>query len=395
MKTITLLFLPILLLSSPAQTNRTFKAFYKAGNEAFDSGNFSEAIVQYREALRLEPKAQRYKLEGTFFANYLPRYRLALSHEKTDIFEAKRWAEESQTASEASIIRKKDKARAQYNADIERIIKAAKDQVAKLDAEYNLKLRDARALLSQKKFTEAKTAFEQLYASNPKRPEATVGLGQVDAEKTNYLRQLELDFKEALLSEKFDTAENTLAKLNEFNAGSLSVSNLKAQLAQAKDRANRTIAQNTPTKEPAADTRENPVVVADSQPKTTPPARETRSAETPPRTQNQSTNSAARKTELREALLATLKPYRRGDPDTALSELKKIDSPLAQNSGSYHWLKGLYLLTSHQYQSEAQEDVVTEAGQAMRKASELMASFNPDPKLYPEFVREFYQKHRQ
>jgi len=387
-----LLLLLLVLIPAWGQTNRTFKSFYQDGNTAFEAGNFKDAIVSFKEALRLESKAQRYKVEGTFFANYLPRYSLALAFEKIDILEAERWARESETASESSIMKERDKARATYYADIERIYLAAKTHVAKLDSDYNLKLQNARTLLTQKKFDAAKAAFSELQRSNPSKPEGAIGVNQVDAEKSNYLRQLELDFKEAVLTKNYNRAEEKISLIASVDKEYALLPSLRTNLANAREAAT-----------PVPEAHETSLVKTDTKPPVTKeaelPKETTQQVSTTPNTTTKpkassETSQDILKAELKEALLATLRPYRRGDITTALQELKKIDSPLAESSGSYHWLKGVYLVTLLETEEHPESHLQQEAEEAMTKTSVLIAGFDPDPRLYPEFVRDFYFKHK-
>lgn len=387
-KLLPIMWCTLIPLGLFAQANRDFKPFYKDGKEQFKQGQLSDAIVNFKEALRLEPKAQRYKVEGTFFDNYLPRYMLALCYERSDVMEAARWASESKTASESSIIRKRDRARATYNDDIERIEKGAETHLAKLNAQYNLDLQQAQTLLSQKKFEDARSAFQKLYASNPNRPEASVGLGQVDAEKKNYLRQLELDFQQALINKDFSSAEGKIAQLTSVDSAYANLSSLQTKLRDARTAAAKppvtkpvdVIAEKQPDPKP-----KEPVVVADNRPRDQRPVRDT----TP--TGPSKTQQAQQKSALRTDLLATLRAYRRGDPAAALQQLEQIESPLLETSGSYHWLRGLYLLSSNHYAGEDNDAVLQQAHDAMSKVAALVAQFEPDPKLYPEFVLSFYR----
>lgn len=382
---ILLLFLPRPLL---AQANRNFKAFYQDGNDSFEQGNFQEAIKSYKEALRLEPKAQRYKVEGTFFANYMPRYRLALSFEKSDILEAERWANDSKTASESSIIKKRDKANAEYHADLERISNAAADFRKKQDARFTVALNAAQSMLREKKFEAARKAYQALYTDYPDRSEAQLGLGQVDAQKQNYLRKLELDFKEALVTKNFSEAEGTLGQITQVDKAYAELPNLRAKLKEARDEATRIARLEAKRK---AET-EKPVTVARDQPETkeTP----TLKPEVKPEQTPADTTRRDRK-RLRDALLETLKPYRRGDPEEALAQLEQIESPVAEGSGSYHWLRGLYALTSHHYAAKPDPKHLSTAEQALALVATIDKDFMPDEQLYPRFVLEFYQKKRQ
>jgi len=380
----------MLALSWPllAQANRNFKAFYQEGHEYFENGNFQEAIKNYKEALRLEPQAQRYKVEGTFFANYLPRYRLALSYEKSDILEAERWANQSKTATESSIIKRRDKANAQYHSDLDRIVRAAADFRKKQEAKFTVALNSAQSLLREKKFDAARQAYQKLFTDYPDRSEAKLGLDQVDAQKQNYMRKLELDFKEALVNNNFNEAEGTIGQIAQVDNAYANLPNLRAKLKDARDEASRLAKLEAARNEE----KTKPVTVAENKPEVVreKPAEKPGVDPTPPQTD---TGKRDRQ-RLRSALLATLKPYRRGNPEEALSLLEQIESPLAEASGSYHWLRGLYALTSHHYAAEPDPKHLPMAEQAIAMVVRIDKDFEPDEQLYPRFVRQFFKDKR-
>lgn len=375
-----------------------FKAFFKDGEAKLEAGDHAGALADFQEAFRLENKATRYRLEGAIFANYLPRYKIALAYEPQDILEAEAWMKKSEEALEDEVIKRQRKELAAYHADKDRILKAAAKQREVLATQFNLALRDAEALLNQKKYEQARQAFQKLVKDYPNRAEAQVGLGKVDNAKLNHLRTMALDAKTAVVENNFTKAESIIGQIETIDAGFADIPALRQLIVDTKkrvagaaaaaeadrkareDEANRIAALEAERRRLAqlqAETQNNQTK--------TPPNNVT----TPP-DDNGAADAAARKAELRAALLATLKPYRRGDPATALRELLEIDIEGAETSTSFHWLKGIFLLAKHHHSAEPDEAVLDLARTEIFEVRRLQPDFRPNPDIYPRYVIEFF-----
>jgi hypothetical protein len=93
---------------------------------------------------------------------------------------------------------------------------------------------------------------------------------------------------------------------------------------------------------------------------------------------------------MRAALLATLKPYRQGEPAKALAQLQQISAEEGHEWGSYHWLKGVYLLATSRYGDKPDEKLVQQARAAMDQVRRILPQFSPDSDLYPAYIIDFY-----
>ena len=373
----------ILVLLFPFQSKHAFKSFYEEGDVHLERRQYTDALARYQEAFRLEPKAQRYKEEGAFFRNYLPRYKIALCYEQLDLLEAETWVRRSKEALEEEVIRRQKKAVADYHADLERIEKAAETHRAELGARYELALRDADQFLLQNQFAKAKTAYEALYKRDPSRTEATVGLARIGPARINFLKGKMLDARSALLAGEFDRAEILVDQAADVDPDYSELSVLTVEIRKAREAALKREGEGAVAspvrvveraKEPESGSDEPPISRSPDRPR-----------------KNVDSDHQKRKTLLRAALLETLKPYRRGDPMAALSRLNEIEAVLAAESPSYYWLKGLYLLTAHHGEISPDKRLLERAGNAMARAQTLSPSFEPDPEIYPRYVIEFFK----
>lgn len=382
-----LLLILLALLAFPALTqSRGFKSFYGEGKKFMAAGNYQDALRSFKEAFRIEPKAQRYKEEGSFFAFYLPRYRIALCYEQLDLSEAVVWIDKSKEALESDLLRKKKKDLASYHADLDRITRAAKKARSEKNRLYELALAEARQLLSLERFDQAKQAFEKVYQMDPSRSEAQTGLANIENARETLLQRLELAVERALLKKDWPAAEAELAKMTRVGADSNRIDPLKslldeakekvrlAMLAEEKIKAAKRIAKNTPPP------KQSPVV--SSRPLPTATSKKSSALQLAKRN----------KTEMKGLLLASLQPYRRGYPEDALKKLRQIPVAKAETFGSYHWLKGVFLLSVYQQSANPDESLKLEASSAMAQVARLMPYFVPDPKLYPAFVTFFYEQ---
>ncbi|CAM2007974.1 hypothetical protein [Acanthopleuribacter pedis] len=378
-----------------------YKTFFKDGEAKLEAGDHQGALADFQEAFRLENKASRYRLEGAIFANYLPRYKIALAYEPLDIMEAEAWIKKSTDALEEEVIKRQRKELAKYHADKNRIQKAAEEKRKALAAQFNIALSDAQNLLNQKKFAEARRAFQKLVQDYPNRPEAQVGLGKVDNAKLTHLRTMALDAKTAIIDRNFAKAETVIGQIERIDAGFGEIASLKQQIVDAKrriadaadaekrrkqleDEKNRLAALEAERKRREALAQAQ----ADNQTnnQTTSPPREN----SPPQTNTATAQAEQNKAALREALLATLKPYRRGDPGKALSELQEIAIDGAEDSLSFRWLKGIYLLGKHHHSLEPDEAVLDLARGEILEVQRMQPDFRPDPGIYPRYVIEFF-----
>ncbi len=375
------------LLCSAFQSKHAFKTFYKEGEDLFGKGSYAEALARYKEAFRLEPKAQRYKEEGTFFRNYLPRYKIALCYEQLELAGAEEWVRKSKEAGEEQVIRRQRKEVAAYHGNMERILEAVATYRAELKARYDLKLKEADNLLARNKFEEARAAYQSLYRMDKDRTEAQVGLERIAPARSNYLKGKLLDSRTALLDKKFDEAEAILAHIAGIEADHPDLPVLRLQIRTARAEAERALTEPA-TKLPPKVTDTGTEVVG---PKPKPTTPEARTAEEPATLDREAEQKEAR-ARLRKALLATLKPYRRGDPEAALQRLDQVDDALITNSASYHWLKGLYTLGAYHYVLEGDEVLLDQARLAMLTAVKLLPDFEPDPTIYPDYVLNFFKK---
>ncbi len=366
-----------LLLLTPFQSKSAYKSFYKEGEDLLEQQAYGQALDKFKEAFRLKKEADRYRDEGAFFINYMPRYKIALCLEQTDLMAAEEWVDRSKEALESSILKKQKDALATYHRDIERISNAITQKKEALNAEYELKLKQADDLLARNRFKEARTAYEALYRMNPKRPEANVGLGRIGPTRENYLKSLALSGRTAALEQRFSEAETIAARIADIDPNSRDLETLRnaikssrAALEEEKRKAEQaaTVVQNTPPKKP----------------ETKPEQKKTESRPT-----KRPDTRALDKKALKTSLLATLKPYRRGDPAAALSKLNEIDAALAKDSASYYWLKTLYLLAQWKYADQADQKLLNGAREAFAKTRTLQPDFHPSDKLYPDYVLAF------
>lgn len=373
-------FLCLYLVPLAFAQSDDLKRFDREGKDLFEAGNYAEALKQFKAAYREDPKAQLYKEDGNFFQNYLPRYWIALCYEKIDVLEAAEWVKLSQEALERDTYKKK-RDKTQYDEDMERILKAAETARIALKREYDLKLNDAKSLVSQYKFDEARKAYEALVKMDADRPEARAGLaGLSDARKT-YLDRLSLNVERAIFAKKWRDAEAEMATIAAVDKGYVGLPALQAKLDSARKEANK-------PKEPVR----QPVQVADNTPKETEP-KITRPKPTPAKADPEAearAKAANYRKQLRSKLLETVAAYRQGEPDKALALLKQIPTKGTESFGSYFWLKGLYNLSTHRSTPEPDPKLLEEARTAMKTVAKLMPKFQPEERLYPNYVIDFY-----
>jgi len=395
------LFLAWTACFAPVQ-DLAYKQFYKEGQALFDQGEHAQAAERFKDALRLRAKAGRFKDEGVFFIDYMPRYKIALCYETLDPVEARDWAQRSREALEVEAIGRRPRERAAYLRDIRRIETAAEELIAERDREYNRRLQAADALLDQHKFEDARKAYEALRELDAGRPETDARLGQIPLARDNYVKSQALDLRSALLNGELAQAKSLLGHIAGIDPDYAELGLLRGQIEAAETAAARPPPEPVATADPVeaeapSEPEPTPVASSENQPeerdvsaaapekaKPTPPAR--------PETSSQAGGrlSAADKQALREALLDTLKPYRRGDAESALRKLEEIDLPAAQQSGSYHWLKCVYVLTRYYQAENSDEAVLDVAAEALRAAVRLSPDFIPDRDLYPDYVINFF-----
>ncbi len=377
------------LVCSAFQSKHAFKTFYKEGEDLFGKGNYAEALTRYEEAFRLESKAHRYKEEGTFFRNYLPRYKIALCYEQLEIARAEEWVRRSKDAEEDWVIRKQKREVAAYHEDLKRILAAVATYHAELKTRYDLKLMEADNLLARNRFEEAQAAYQSLYRVDESRPEAKVGLERIAPARSNYLKGKLLDARTALLDKKFDEAEAILVHISGIEASHPDLPILRRQIRTARAEADRVITEPSTGLPPKETEKPTEVVRTDREPTPATPAEVTAESSA---SLDREAEQKERRARLRAALLATLKPYRRGDPEAALQRLDQVDETLTSNSASYYWLKGLYTLGTYHYALERDEALRDQARLAMLTAVELLPDFEPDPTIYPNYVLDFFKK---
>lgn len=376
--------LALFLLLAPLAfgQSRAFKDFDLEGKKLLEAGKYEEAALQFKAALRAEPKPDRYRAEGTFMENYLPRYSIALCYEKLEILEAADWVSRSKEALERNVLKKK-KEQAKYDENIERILKAAGEQRLAMKRDYDMKLNQAKSLVSQSKFDDARKAYEALIKLDGDRPEARAGLAGLEDARKTYLDRLSLNVERAIFAKKWADAEAEIARIATVDKSYVGLASLRSKLNSAKEEANKPPPQTQP-----------PVQVAKNEPKETKPK-----AVTPkPKTSTPKVDKAAQaraakaayKKQLREKLLETVVAYRRGDSAKALDLLNQIPARGIEEYGSYFWLKGLYSLHQHRTMATPDAKLMEDARTAMTQVAQLMPKFEPEPRLYPEFVINFY-----
>lgn len=379
-----LCFLSLTLVAAPQRN--AFKPFAEQGESFISEGNYAEALKAFQEAFRLEKTAKRYKLEGSFFASYLPRYKIALCYEHLNIVKAETWVNKSKEAQEDKILKKKDE-KATYHADLQRILDKVKKHRSDLAVAYNAKLSEANDLLNRHRFSDAKKAFEDLMKMDPSRNDGSVGLARITPARETYLKNLLLNAKMALVEEKFDAAEAIAKQMATVDQGYPSLITLRADIKKAREKANAAAAapkevKTTPVvmAKPKEEPKKQPIVRNDPKPK----PRDNAAAE--------KARIAKNKQRLRDELIETLKPYRRGDPEAALAKLNEIDVNFAQKYASYHWLKGVYQLSYWHFTEQKDNDLRENAKTAIQEALKLSPNFVPDESLYPSFILSAFQE---
>ncbi len=375
------------------QSKYAFKSFYEEGDALLESQNYQGALEKYQEAYRLEQKAQRYKEEGAFFRDYLPRYKIALCYEKLDILTAEEWADKSREALEEDVIRRQKKVAADYHRDLDRIARSASSHRQELKARYDARLLDAERLLAANRFEEARAAYEELSKIDAGRPESAVGLQKIAPARENFIKSKILDAKTALINGNLDGASALVDQIAVLDKRNSEIPLLRGQIRSARQALAEKATRPPPeTKETTvADTAVN--TRKDDPPATRPePKRPIIEAAKNIRENRNERKEQLRKAALRTALLGTLKPYRRGDPAAALAKLEEIEPEVADGSSSYHWLKSLYLLGSYHHALEPDPGLKDRARQELGITLELLPDFEPDPNLYPRYVLEFVQE---
>lgn len=376
-------YLPLIFLLSLGlmAQDRQFKGFYVEGKKLMESGDYQGAIDKFNEAYRREKKAKRYKESGNFFDYYLPRYRLALCYEQVDIMQGEAWANASKEALEEDVIRKKKDILATYHKDLERIINGANAKRAELRQAYDLKISDAQSLLANNRFDEAKKVFTEAAKLDASRTEAQAGIATIEGKRANYIDKLSMNVERAMFRKDWNAAQTELAQIKAVDSNNSKIAVLQQQINEAKEQARLA----------ALPKEEKKVVTVDPPPKPKPtktqPTRDP-AADAAARAKR---TAAAKKASVREALLESVSEYRRGFPADALARLENIDATDGAKFSSYHWLKGVYLLSMYQH-GEGQDSALQDRARAsMLEVAKAMPQFKPDAKLYPDFVLTFYE----
>ncbi|MCB1048955.1 MAG: hypothetical protein H6510_07245 [Acidobacteria bacterium] len=347
-----------------------YKLFYLEGKQLYSEGNYEAALEKFKEAYRLNPKPQRFKTEGTFFDDYQPRYWIARCYEHIDVLEAEKWMAQSKEALEGDVSKKRELV-AEYNRDQDRITRSAGDFRRKRNLEYDSEIEKARALANDNQFDAAEQAYRELARRYPLRSEAKAGLETLPSLKRSFLEQKYTALRLAVAESRFADAERLLADMRRVDAQFTSIKDGERLLADAREKASQ------PAKEPTPQPVKTPVEVT----------------HTDPQPKNQSVSNppapSLDREALRLALLETLKPYRRGDPQTALNELERLDLPHQEESASYLWLRGLLNLETYRMSPQPRESQLKEAETWVGRLLQANPDFEPDPKLYPDYVLTF------
>lgn len=353
-----------------AQSDRSFKAFFKEGLAFYEQGEYEQALAKFKQAYRLEPTPKKIKMEGTFFEPYLPRHRIGLCLEHLDILEADAWIKESLTALELNVLKKRDLIAA-YREDVERIQKNAEKKREELETAYQLALSSAQNLLESEKFDQAEAAFQQLYENNPKRPEAAAGLNNVAFARNAFIDNKVLEIEVAVARGDLERAAELLGRIESVDPShpEIPVQRSRIETAAAGQKAEARPAPPEP--KPTVTRRDE-----------TKPAASNAEQERSDRTDSQ----ADTKRQVRQALLDALAPYQHGNPELALEKLDQIEVPNIEKWGSYHWLKSVFLLAKYRNDGAQDAQVYQEARNNMARAIELIEDFSVDPDLYPDDV---------
>lgn len=375
-------FLAACLLTS-WQNDRQFKAFFVEGKQLYEEGQYAAAAEKLKEALRLNGKPQRIKTEGTFFEPYQPRYWIARCFEHIDIELAAQWMAQSRQAGEADVDKNRQVV-ADYNAASERIRKAADFARNQRLAKVKLQLDEADRLVDQHRFDEAMAVYQRVYDADPDNADAYAGLQRVAVSRDAFLESKGLETRIAIAESRFDDAHHKLDEIRRIDANFPKLKELETQLSESESEANRVaIATNDKTPEPLTQPVEQQVRTKDPQPI----AEKSKLADT-----------AAAKTgnavAIRRALIDTIGPYRQGNPQAALKILSEIQLTGLDDFGSYHWLKGVYLLSTYYQQYDRDPALLKQAESALVRALELEPDFRPDPQVYPPFIIRHAEKLR-
>lgn len=388
------IFLLLLITTSSvafSQGRNAYKKPFEDAEEKFEKGQWAEALEGYKDALALNDKPDSYRIQGALFAYYMPRYKIALCYEKLDnIKEAAQFIIDSETARESNSIRNKSRLLAQYNQDVARIKEKLSDVLAQVASTYNNKLTTAQGLLQQNKFEEAEEAFKELQTIDPSRSEAAAQLAGIPIARNNYLASRAIDAQKAILDRDFGAAEGIIQQIAAVDAGFKDIPILRGRLKdeQAKVEAER-VAANTP-KEPPRGTpvttppRETPIRTAEDTKTTTPPKRDLAA--------ERRAAAAKSKRQVRDALLSSIDAYRKGDVEGALDKINAVDENKAGEFASYHWLKGVYLVTLHQANEGEDPNLLARARSAHQEVAKRMPNFQPNADLFPDFVVDFYNQ---
>ncbi|MCB1042830.1 MAG: tetratricopeptide repeat protein [Acidobacteria bacterium] len=365
----------LMLLYAPVQSDREFKTFFAEGKALYEQGNYEEAVSKFREALRLNGKPQKVKVEGTFFEPYQPRYWLALSLEHVDVEEAADWVDQSQQAGEGDVDKNRNLV-AKYNNDCQRIKDAAATAKMHRIAQIRIQLDEAERLLNENRFDEAKAKYQSVLEKFPDNADAYAGIQKVSVSKSGYIDSRSLAAKLAISEKKYQEAETLISDIERTDHKHPSISELRAQLTQAQSTPQLAIVdQKPPTK-----TQSKP-------PETKPTTHQAQQPSEPIKTQAQ-VDEPPDKTAIRTALLATITPYKQGNPKGALQMLDSIELEGVDKFGSYHWLRGLYLLTIHYQRHDHNQEVLEEGLASLKQALSINPGFQPDPATVPNYVLE-------
>ncbi len=357
----------------PLQSDRQFKVFYAEGKALYEQNSYQAAADRFQEALRLDGKPQRIKIEGTFFEPYQPRYWLALCHEQLDVEQAAVWVEQARQAGEGEVDKNR-KLVAQFNTDCERILRSAESVRSARVAKVRVQLDKADQYLAQDRFDDAKTIYHDVFTADPENSDAYAGIQKVALARNAFVERKELETRLALGEERFDDAKQLISEIAALEPKHTSLPLLNQQLKDAQQK--EAVVSSTKDKPQVTQpqtTRSNPIV--------------TKVDTTPiPTVTKKSGSDTIDRQALRQALLAAVKPFKQGNPTAALKMLESIDVKGHEEVGSYHWLKGLFLLTTYYQYHDQSPELIARGEQEISRAFELSPGFSPDPEIYPGYI---------
>jgi len=382
----------LILLAAPylaGQTSREVKDLIREGKKTFENGDYTAALESYSQAFSLDDDARPVKIEGTFYEDYLPRYMIARCHfHLGNLREAEEWAVKSRDLKEGeSVYRRKKRDLAAYNTTLDEILSEAEDYRTALNQRYNTGLEEARGLVATQKYDAAEQKLKSLVELDSSRNEASLELQNLPRAKDTYLQGRSLAVRNAILSERFDTASGLIDAMAAIDPAFRDIPVLRSELEGARERAAAAvIAANQPEEDPKppVETRPDPepTPVAETAPKTTPK----------PSGPDPREKARADRATLRAALLDSVALYRQGDPEGALEKLADVPDRLMRESASFHWLRGVYLLAKYHLDERPDESLLPRAESSLKRVASLQPGFSPDSSLYPDYVLDFYSE---